>query len=101
MSRNLVRRIALSAGVAALVLPGIAGLTATAAHADPVTLVVSSIRFDVPKQARFLERIQEDPRVRIHVYEDRPFNFSWLNNTAAAALDGLFEHPARFVAYRC
>ena len=40
MSRNLARRIALSAGVAALVLPGIAGLTATAAHADPITLVV-------------------------------------------------------------
>ncbi|HZO97846.1 MAG TPA: glycosyltransferase [Gaiellaceae bacterium] len=62
-------------------------LSKTAYDGLRVTLVVSSIRFEVPAQARFLERIREDERVRLHVYEDRPFNYSWLNNTAAAELD--------------
>jgi GT2 family glycosyltransferase len=52
-----------------------------------VTLVVSRGRLEAPKELRFLERAQQDPRVRLHVYEDRGFNYSWANNTAAAELD--------------
>lgn len=52
-----------------------------------VTVVVSSIRFDVPAQASFLRHIETDPRVRVHVYDDRPYNFSWLNNTGAGQSD--------------
>jgi GT2 family glycosyltransferase len=68
--------------------PCLDGLLRNTAY-DPltVTLVVSRGRLEAPKELRFLERAQQDPRVRLHVYEDRGFNYSWANNTAAAELD--------------
>jgi GT2 family glycosyltransferase len=52
-----------------------------------VIIVVSRIRFEVPAQAGFLREAESDPRVRLHVYDDRPYNFSWLNNTGAGQSD--------------
>lgn len=49
-----------------------------------ILLVINEIRYHVPEQAEFLKRLDADPRVRILVYEDQPFNYSKLNNWAIA-----------------
>lgn len=56
-----------------------------------ITLTVALARsvLDRDEAAEYLERIErEDPRVRLFVYDDRPFNYAWVNNCAAAGLDG-------------
>lgn len=53
-----------------------------------VLLTVSSIRFDNAAQRAYLEQLKSNPKVRILVYEDRPYNFSWLNNWAEDQCSG-------------
>jgi glycosyltransferase involved in cell wall biosynthesis len=45
-----------------------------------VRLIVSSIRFYDDDKANFLQTMSQDPRVKLCVYKDRPFNFAWINN---------------------
>ena len=47
-----------------------------------VLLVVNEIRYSVPEQAKFLNGIKTDPRIKVLVYDDQPFNYSKLNNWA-------------------
>jgi GT2 family glycosyltransferase len=53
-----------------------------------VILVVNEIRFANEEQASYLEGLKQNPKVRLLVYKDRPFNFSWLNNWAAREATG-------------
>jgi GT2 family glycosyltransferase len=53
-----------------------------------VLLVVNSIRFEDARQRKYLETLKANPKVRILVYEDRPYNFSWLNNWAESQCSG-------------
>lgn len=53
-----------------------------------VLLVVSSIRFDDTAQREYLESLKSNPKVRVLVYQDRPYNFSWLNNWAESQCSG-------------
>lgn len=52
-----------------------------------VTIAVGSAALDVAEQARLLEELRKDVRVRVFVSEDRTFNFARVNNRAAAELD--------------
>ena len=49
-----------------------------------ILLVINEISYHVPEQAEFLKSLDADPRIRILVYEDQPFNYSKLNNWAIA-----------------
>lgn len=49
-----------------------------------ILLVINEVRYTVPEQADFLNNIRVDPRVKILVYEDQPFNYSKINNWAIA-----------------
>ncbi len=49
-----------------------------------ILLVINEISYHIPEQAEFLEKLDSDPRIRILVYEDQPFNYSKLNNWAIA-----------------
>ena len=49
-----------------------------------IFLVVNEVSFAVPEQAEFLNGIGADPRVKVLVYGDQPFNYSKLNNWAIA-----------------
>lgn len=55
-----------------------------------VLLVVNEIQYSVQEQAKFLDGIKKDPRIRILVYEDQPFNYSKLNNWAICQSDASF-----------
>jgi GT2 family glycosyltransferase len=48
-----------------------------------VLLTVNEIRFKIEEQAACLKDFAKDPRVRVLVYKDRDFNYSWVNNWAA------------------
>ena len=52
-----------------------------------VLLLINEIRWQNSDQARYLEKIQKDPKVRVLTYPDQPFNFSRLNNWAAEQAD--------------
>ncbi|EQD68135.1 glycosyl transferase, group 2 family protein [mine drainage metagenome] len=49
-----------------------------------ILLVVNGIQDAVLEQAEYLDGISVDPRVKILVYKDQPFNYSRLNNWAIA-----------------
>lgn len=51
-------------------------------------LVVSDKSLMVAEQRDFLKKLEEIPSVRLFIYEDRPFNFSWLNNEAVKIATG-------------
>ena len=53
-----------------------------------VFLVVSEIRYDDPNQAAYLQSLKSNPRIHILPYDDRPFNYSWLNNWAVSQSTG-------------
>ena len=53
-----------------------------------VLLVVNNIRQDLPEQRRYLDTVRTRPQVRVLVYEDRPFNFSRVNNWAVGQARG-------------
>jgi O-antigen biosynthesis protein len=48
-----------------------------------VLLTVNEIRFQNEEQAACLKEFAKDPRVRVLVYKDRDFSYSWVNNWAA------------------
>ncbi len=52
-----------------------------------IVLVVNEIRFKNKKKAAYLKSLQAEPRIRILVYTDRPFNYSWINNWAIGQVD--------------
>ena len=47
-----------------------------------ILLVINEVCYHVPEQAEFLNNISVNPRVKILVYEDQPFNYSKVNNWA-------------------
>jgi GT2 family glycosyltransferase len=47
-----------------------------------IIMMVSDIRCSVKEQAAFLNQIAKNPKVRVNIYPDRPYNFSLLNNEA-------------------
>jgi GT2 family glycosyltransferase len=53
-----------------------------------VLLAVNEIRLQNEEQAACLKEFARDPRVRLLVYKDRDFNFSWINNWAAKQAKG-------------
>lgn len=53
-----------------------------------VLLVVNNIRQDLPEQRGYLGTVRTRPQVRVLVYEDRPFNFSRVNNWAVGQARG-------------
>jgi len=53
-----------------------------------VLLAVNEIRYLVSEQAAYLGGLKEDPRVRVLVYEDRPFNYAHVNNWAVRQASG-------------
>ena len=53
-----------------------------------VLLTVNKIRFQNEEQAACLKEFAKDPRVRVLVYEERDFNYSWVNNWAAKQAGG-------------
>ena len=68
-----------------LLKPCIESLLKTTTYPDfEILLVVNEIRYTVPEQAEFLNKISKDPRVEVLVYEDQPFNYSKINNWAIA-----------------
>ncbi|RDI74261.1 Glycosyl transferase family 2 [Gaiella occulta] len=52
-----------------------------------VLLVLSKDAMNVIEQRSYLEEIATDPRVRLLLHDDRPFNFSWVNNWAVSQVD--------------
>jgi GT2 family glycosyltransferase len=74
-----------------LLKPCIDSLLSRTSYPDfEVLLVVNEIRYAVPEQAEFLNGIGADPRVKVLVYGDQPFNYSKLNNWAIAQSKGSF-----------
>ncbi|HKS62353.1 MAG TPA: glycosyltransferase family 2 protein, partial [Xanthobacteraceae bacterium] len=72
-----------------LLKPCMESLFARTTYPDfEVLLVVSSIRFENAAQREYLEQLKSNPRIRILRYEDRPYNFSWLNNWAESQCSG-------------
>ena len=63
-------------------------LTRTTYPNFEVLLIVNEIRFRNEEQAACLNEFAQDPRVRVLVYEDRDFNYSWVNNWAAKQASG-------------
>jgi glycosyltransferase involved in cell wall biosynthesis len=51
-------------------------------------LVVSKIRYQDREQAAYLESLKSNGRIRVLPYDDRPFNYSWLNNWAVSHATG-------------
>lgn len=72
-----------------LLRPCMESLFARTTYPDfEVLLVVSSIRFEDAAQREYLEQLKSNPKIRILRYEDRPYNFSWLNNWAESQCSG-------------
>ena len=72
-----------------LLKPCMEALFARTTYTDfELLLVVSDIRFADAAQAAYLKSLKANPRIRILAYEDRPYNFSWLNNWAVGQSTG-------------
>ncbi len=48
-----------------------------------VLIAVSAANLALPERAALLDAFRRDARVRVLAYEDRPFNYSWVNNWMA------------------
>ena len=55
-----------------------------------IFLVVNEVSFAVPEQDEYLHSIGADPRVKVLVYGDQPFNYAKLNNWAVNQTDSPF-----------
>lgn len=55
-----------------------------------ILIAVNEVSYRVPERADFMKTIGTDPRIRILVYEDQPFNYSKLNNWAIRHSDAPF-----------
>ena len=67
----------------ALLEPCIESLLNKTSYPDfEILIVVNEVSKNVPEQADFLKAIGADPRIKVLVYEDQPFNYSKLNNWA-------------------
>ena len=53
-----------------------------------VLLTINETSFQIEERAACLNELAKDPRVRILAYEDRAFNYSWVNNWAARQASG-------------
>jgi GT2 family glycosyltransferase len=53
-----------------------------------VLLLVNEIERNEPGRAELLRRVAERPGVRVLLYSDRPFNYSWVNNRGADQASG-------------
>ncbi len=53
-----------------------------------VLVLVSETHRAMPDRAAYLSWASQQPRVRMLVYPDRPFNFSWVNNWGAGQATG-------------
>ena len=72
-----------------LLRPCLSGLLERTTYPNfEVLLTVNEIRFQNEEQAACLGEFAKDPRVRILVYKDRDFNFSWIINWAAKQASG-------------
>lgn len=52
-----------------------------------VTVAVSSAALGIPERAHLLERVGDDERARLFVYDEEPFSFAWVCNHAIAEID--------------
>ena len=69
--------------------PCLSELLARTTYPDfEVLLTVNEISFQNEEQAACLKEFAKDPRVRVLVYKDREFNYSWVNNWAAQQASG-------------
>jgi GT2 family glycosyltransferase len=78
-----------STGKLEFLRPCIDGILTRTSYPDlEVLIVANEIAKDVPEQRHYLEALAEGPQVRVLVYEDRPYNFSWVNNWAVGQARG-------------
>lgn len=63
-------------------------LTRTTYPNFEILLTVNEIRFQNEEQDACLKEFAKDPRVRVLVYKDHDFNYSWVNNWAAKQASG-------------
>lgn len=71
-----------------LLKPCIESLMARTTYPEfELLIAVSEIRFEVPSQANYLNSLKGNPRIRLLVYKDQPYNFSRLNNWAVKQAD--------------
>jgi len=63
-------------------------LTRTQYEPFEVLLLVNERHRHEPRKSAAIERFASDPRLRVVTYEDRPFNYSWVNNWGAQAAKG-------------
>lgn len=65
------------------------GVLNRTSYADlDVLLVVNETHKDMADRRDYLEALTARPRVRVLYHEDRPFNFSWVNNWAVGQARG-------------
>ena len=53
-----------------------------------VLLAINELSYQIEEQAMCLKEFARDPRVRVLAYEDRPFNYAWVNNCAVSQASG-------------
>ena len=53
-----------------------------------VLLLINEAQLRVPERAEYLAGIEKKPNVRVAVHDDRPFNYSWVNNWGASQSTG-------------
>ena len=53
-----------------------------------VLLMINELSYRIEEQATCLKEFVRDPRVSVRAYEDRPFNYSWVNNYAVSQASG-------------
>lgn len=69
--------------------PCMEGILTRTSYPDLEVLVVANENAnDLPEQREYLEAVAGAPQVRVLLYEDRPYNFSWVNNWAAGQARG-------------
>lgn len=74
-----------------LLKPCIESLLTKTSYLDyEILIVVNEVSYNVSEQSDYLNQIQDDPKIKILVYEDQPFNYSKLNNWAIKHSDAPF-----------
>ena len=89
--RPRVSVIVPSTGRRELLWPCVDGVLAKTAYDElELVIAVSEAAADLPSTHDFLEKLALRPRVRLHWYPERPFNYALTVNEAVAATDAPF-----------